>query len=107
MTADVGNAYHRYVTDLEDKVAELTAAVESRDIAFKSVSAENENLRRKLDSACRIADEYAREVDLSRGILRTIRASVGEHRAATTGAPEKPQQAESNPIHRLRDTASL
>jgi hypothetical protein len=87
---DVGNAYHRYVTDLEEKVAELTAAVEAREIGFKSVTAENENLRRKLDSACRIADEYAREVDLSRGTMRTIRAAVGEHRSATTGAePEK------------------
>jgi hypothetical protein len=103
---DVGNSYHRYVTDLEDRVAELTAAVEARDIAYKSVTAENENLRSKLDNACRIADEYAREIDQSRGAMRIIRATVGEHRAATTGAPEKPHQVDSA-IHRLRDTATL
>jgi hypothetical protein len=105
-TTDVGNAYHRYVTDLEDKVAELTAAVAARDTAYDSVTAEAENLRQRLDRACRIADSNARELDLARATLRTIRAAVGEQHAATTGAPQKPQPIE-NPIHRLRDTASL
>jgi len=108
MSTAAANEYHRYVTELEEQNSSLRAMVESRDLAFKSVNAENENLRGRLDRACRIADQTARELDLLRGLWRTIRAASSEVQAATlgmAGAPEKP--ADSSPIHRLRDTASL
>jgi len=90
---DVGNAYHRYVTELEEQNERFRAMIQSRDIAFNSVNAENENLRQRLDRACRIADETSRELDLYRGLWRTIGAAATEAQQAIKGpvsAPQKP-----------------
>ena len=84
----VASEYQRYVTQLEEQNEAMRAMVEARDLAHKSVTAENESLRRALDKACRRSDETARELDLMRGLWLKVGAVSDEIRRATAPAPE-------------------
>ena len=95
---DIGNEYHRYVTQLEEQNEEMRAMVEARDLAHKSVTAENENLRRSLDKACRRADETARELDLMRGLWLKVGAASDEIRRAIAPAKPAPQPVDLHTI---------
>ena len=94
---DIGNEYHRYVTQLEEQNEAMRAMVDARDLAHKSITAEAENLRRALDKACRRADETARELDLMRGMWMKVGAASDEIRRATAPAVE-PAKSPRHPI---------
>jgi chromosome segregation ATPase len=98
--------HHRYVLELEEQNAAMRAMIASRDVAYKSVTAEVEHLRTRVAEADRTVDEIHRELDLARHTLRVIRASSNEYQNATLGgAPQKPQ-ADDDKVRTLRESAS-